>query len=54
MSAPLHDTDLVKAAPARDAWTAPIWPVVDRLSYQNPQFADIADQLHPRLAKPWA
>lgn len=53
MSALLYYTDLVEVMPALEEWTAPMWLLVDSLSYQDPMIADIADQLHQRLAELW-
>lgn len=53
MSALLYYTDLVEVMPALDDWTAPMWLLVDSLSYRDPMIADIADQLHQRLSELW-
>lgn len=53
MSALLYYTDLVEVMPALDEWTAPMWLLVDDVSYRNQMIADVADQLHQRLAELW-
>lgn len=53
MSALLFFTDLVEVMPALDAWTAPMWLVVDHGSLAHPMIADTTDKLHQRLAELW-